>query len=546
MVPEKIAHAIHRYWEEKLARGEKVEIWAPWDEVTETFLRDHPRVRLLPKREGREAGWVPWAGPRYHRILSRRSMEELVDLPPPTLVWDKPVQRVWGRMPTRRIQWPTQNRGDLYALLILLLHVLPTKMLGRWFALFKKQPKRFQEEVQAFLETFFRDRHHLHTLQNRFPQTFTSTHGGWQWEVPDLPAYIRRIERYPPNVVTEVVCFPEHFPIILHRLALLRPLDQLDAESPPMWPPPPEGLSTLPWKDSYVYFHGGWVWIPQETLPPRVCGGRHPLPGLLLTPPCPHHLDPPNVHSRYVLKVNGLSIPIDPITPEDLPPPKDVERIRIRVQDRGTQKIPPPHPLRLSDVVRQTPVESFWRLVGWLEALEREGLILAPHTREIHAHIPFEHLARRLLVRFLGDTTSSQGSYEWKPGDLVPLRPLMPEELVEIFPNHKDIENLQKLWGAIVRHWMAAFLPPAKVHVVQIEARYRQKVLGRVEVYTSVAEPGFALVAPPPLHPGLSEHLVPVRILREEREEPLSHRLARMVDACPETPLRELVRRVPV
>ncbi len=544
---EPIQEALHHHWERVLRTERTVEVWAPWEGVVTSFLQRYPDARRLPLLEGSRAGWVPWAGPRFHRILplTPEAIQTYPDLPSPPPVWENRERRVWGRMPTREIHWPTRKSSDLYALIVLLLPLLPSRMTGRWFALYRKHPQRFTDEVTEYLRAFFQDPQNRRALQDRFPHTFSATSRGWRWVVPDVPAYVDRIEHYPPETLTEVGCLEEHLPVILHRLARLRPLDVLDASEPPPWPPEPRGVTVSPRiRKPHAWFHGGWVWIPGLQSPARpVCGGRNPLPGLLPAPPCPDPLPPPQEKNRYILQVNGLAIPLD-VDADDLPGPLDVERIRVEVRERGTRSLEPPPPLRLADVVRMTPEEDLWRLSGWTEALEKEGLIPAPHTREIHADIPFAALARRILTRFLGGRVQPLRPYRWSPGDLVPLVPLLPQELVEIFPRHRDLSRIQRLWELLLRRWVASLLPAARVQTVTLEIRYRRNVLARTEVFTRLVDPGFALAAPPPLHPGLPDPPVPVRLIREQVRPSRSHRLAHLMERCPETPLRELLGRI--
>lgn len=544
-------------WSRVAEEEGSVLVWAPWPDVLEACreaLGDRARILPLPRPHRMPDGhrvkawWVPWAGPRVHHPVPPSPDEP--ELPEPRAVWEREMQVVRGRMPLRTLRWPPGQVEDLYALVVLLRDRLPEPLVAGWLARFATHPERFQEEAGEYLARFFRDPHHLRTLKEQFPESFVLSPSGWRWEVPDVPRYLKRVEHYPPWVRVEVALHPEHLPVFHARLARYRPHDRLDGSTP--WPPEPRGWSVSPRKEPWIWFSGGWAWIPEHWVvsEPRpsvvpVVGGRHAIPGVRGKAPCGHALPPPEEHLERVLRVNGFSLSLGE-DPEDLPSLEDVERLRVQVEELPEREVPPPPPLTVAELIRHTPEPALRRLPHLLDTLVEAGILLHPASREIHGEIPFDEVARRLVIRFLGRPVHRSAPEDFpRPGELVPVAPLLPRDLVEIFPRRVDLRELEGIWDRIVRRFMAHHMPPARIREIRIRVTYRRKVLAERVVPVGVVEPGFTLAAPLTLHPFRGGKLVPVRVELVQTVAGLPERLARLAALCPETPLRELLEKIP-
>ncbi len=551
-----VAAALLSFWARRAEEGKEIWVWAPWMEVLqEAQRRWGDGIRVLPlSRPGRtatgervRAWWVPWEGPRVHHPIPLT--EDVPALPEPETVWAEQPERVQGRLPLREIRWPVERPADLYALVVLLQKHLPRQLVAGWLGHYTTHPDRFETEVREYLERFFRDPQHLRALLERYPRSFRVTRTGWRWEVPDIPRYLRQVERYPPQVVVDVALLPEHLPIFHARLAHHRPLDLFQEPSLP-WPPEPRGWSRSPRKEPWARFFGGWVWIPE--LPGReaspvvaVVRGRHAIPGVPARAPCGHMLPPPENREDRVLRVNGISLTLAGNL-EDLPPLAEVERFHVHVEELPERMLPPPPPLSVAGLIRHTPENILRRLPHWLEVLVDEGLLLDPLCRDVHADLPFAEIARRLIVRFLErENLFRDRDFTPRPGELVPVAPLLPQDLMEVFPRRVDLRELEKVWERIVRHFMAHFMSPARIREVKIRVRHRRQIVAEQVIPVGVVDPGFTLALPLTLHPLRGGKLVPVRLDVTRTTATLSERLARLAALCPETPLSELISHLP-
>jgi len=551
-----VAAVLLSFWTRRAEEEGEVWVWAPWEELLQEVKdRLGDRARILPLSRPQwiasghvvRAWWVPWEGPRVHHPVP--IAEDTPDLPEPEAVWTTLPERVQGRLPLREIRWPVERSEDLYALVVLLRDHLPRSLVVEWLARYTTHPDRFEAEVREYLERFFRDPYHLRSLKERFPRSFHLTHTEWTWEIPDIPRYLRRVERYPPQVVVDVALLPEHLSVFHQRMARHRPFD-LFQKDPFPWPPPYRGWSRSLREEPWVRFFGGWAWIPEVPVEQgsgvvAVIRGRRPVPGVQASAPCGQSLPPPEVREERLLRVNGIRLPLSGDV-ENLPPLTELERFHISVEDLPERTLPPPPPLSVAGLIRYTPEKALRRLPHWVDVLVEHGLLLNPLCREIHADFPFGEIARRLILRFLGRKDLFQDRvFLPRPGELVPAAPLLPQDLVEAFPHRVDLRDLEALWERIVRHFMAHFMPPARIREVKIEVRLGRRVVAEQVIPVGVVEPGFTLALPLTLHPLRGGKLVPVRLDVVHAAMGLPERLARLAALCPETPLAELVAHLP-